>query len=350
MRFEAITTNKHSSCCYTTASPSQLAANSELKTVATQASADEAWMQHDPKCMGFVKAAAWVYWEQNQAAQCERARLGAVQAPEPSIDDVIDTVMKFLRCRLDEHGHPMADKLLKAEPYSDNWVRFWIMPPEDANQLHYQGFRHAFHGSRFDCLYSILWSRRLLPSKDKALDKVFFFDHRPGMDIARWNTKWVDLRGDGIYYGVMFEAMVDSSQSAHAIQEPGIVYLTAVWVRACTWRKLLPKQYVQPQWEPRNEVKPIPYDEVLQCFQPPDLARGIADAAADAAAKPPPISQPSPLSQPPPPSQLGQDHTGHKTGHTIGQAPTSQSHTTGQDPARQSPVGQGAPEVRPAAK
>ena len=109
-------------------------------------------MQHDPKCAGSRKAAVWVNSASYPAALYEKVPIGALPAPAPTTDSIIDTVRKFMECRPDAHGRPMAGKLLESESFQGNWVRFWIMPREDANDMHHAQFRNAFHGSSFECL------------------------------------------------------------------------------------------------------------------------------------------------------------------------------------------------------
>jgi len=55
----------------------------------------------------------------------------------------------------------MADTLLQAESFENNWVRF---ERADQPQAPVGGLELALHTTRFECWYSILYSMQLLPS------------------------------------------------------------------------------------------------------------------------------------------------------------------------------------------
>ena len=76
---------------------------------------------------------------------------------------------------------------------------------------------------------------------------VYFFDTDLRSKSVSSYTRYVDFRRDGIFYGPLFEAMVDRErrvspgQGKHTdqwIQRPDSFKLTALWVQGCHWRNL----------------------------------------------------------------------------------------------------------------
>lgn len=130
-------------------------------------------MRHDPLCTGSRKTATWETWNK-KVAQVHRERMWRLELPQviPNFC-VADTVRKFLQCRTGPDGRPMADVLGEAEQFAGNWVRFRILLPEMDVQVTASNTCIALHGTRFECLYSILFGRQLLPSWSHELGQYF---------------------------------------------------------------------------------------------------------------------------------------------------------------------------------
>jgi len=99
------------------------------------------------------------------------------------------------------------------------------------------------------------WSSELGHDLFPEAPGIYMYSLQGNRDWAEWETKWTDLRRDGIHYGVMVEAMVDprsrtrrKQNTRHLIQMPGSVHITAVWVCGRDWRDLESGHLVQPPW------------------------------------------------------------------------------------------------------
>ena len=235
-------------------------------------------MRYDPLCCGCAKG-TFMTWKQFREHNHHFDR----HAP---VINVTDTVMCFLQQRVGPDRRPMSDSVLQFTRYNHNWVRLAIEPPEILAQLELngkeRGMARAFHGTRFQCLYSILFGRQLIPGPEAP--GVYMYSLMNRHKAERW-MNLAELRDDGVYYGVLVEAIVDTNKqikqrgSNQIIQLPGSVHIVAVWVCARHWTGLNDDDFVQSTWSPEREVAPIPYQEPQ--IAPPRLSGGSAAAAFD---------------------------------------------------------------------
>ena len=230
-------------------------------------------MQYNPNCTGSRAIASCRPWSTPIGQRYDMDQKGALPATPPTFN-IVETVRSFLQCRPDADGHPMS--FVKSEPHAHNWVKFWIVTPEEADYLCSNGYVPVFHSSRIECMYSIILSKQLLPSHYKTLGHVFY-DGKPGVYMypfpqqarSHVHMKWTDLRGDGTFYSVKFEAMAHPTDRIHCrnpdewVQTQGTGHLIAFWVRALHWKELQVVDCVQGLWDPMREVPPIchPYNE-----------------------------------------------------------------------------------------
>jgi len=80
---------------------------------------------------------------------------------------------------------------------------------------------------------------------------------------SRLSMKWTDLRSNGIFYSVMFEAMANPKDRIRCqehldawVQKPHTVHLTGMWERTLNWTELQVGDRVQGQWDPLKAVPP----------------------------------------------------------------------------------------------
>ena len=100
-------------------------------------------------------------------------------------------VMKFFNSRLCPHGRPVSKRLGQVKVCTDGWFCYpWLdfcegeLPIESGRKLHWE---KAWHGCKFEALYSILYHGRLFDSKDVAQGHRYFPDD-PGVYMHKEGT------------------------------------------------------------------------------------------------------------------------------------------------------------------
>ena len=94
------------------------------------------------------------YWGRNGKKILNRLR---PEYPENKCDRTpsIARVKAFLEKRKDRDGQSILDKLGPEEPFPNGW---WKLPVKDPVQLKGNDKTVAWHGTRFDRIYSILYT------------------------------------------------------------------------------------------------------------------------------------------------------------------------------------------------
>ena len=235
-------------------------------------------MQFDLQCQG-----SELTW---RAEQHGRHRDNKFKGP-PAQPNTLQTITRFLHNRnCICCGDPMSCMLLSAHE-DGNWVRFLLMSPSEELIAQDEGYiTKAWHGSRLEMLYFNLMGGNLMqpPEKehswcaypckertytDRAPGAHFYADESFAVSQAESEMTWVELRGDDVYFGIMFEALVDTRL---AVQPPGYIWprsyrwaqprdsyrLLALWVCGSHISTLPQPKYstVGLPWEPKREVNP----------------------------------------------------------------------------------------------
>ena len=130
----------------------------------------------------------------------------------------------------------------------------------------------AFHGCKFESVYSIAYHGKISPSFDRNLGHRFF-DSSPGIYVhsdatkkkAEWYSRYVRLCGDDIFWASVWEVRVDRSRKIPVttcrtdqwVQAEGSVELVALWVRGRHYSELEDCDEVQAAWHPLLEANPM---------------------------------------------------------------------------------------------
>ena len=121
-------------------------------------------MLHDPCCMGSPATLLSVRWDELRKQE-HKAKFGCV----PPAFNIGETVWNFLNLRTGSDGKPLSNKVVKVEEYNDGWVKCWLLPHDTQQTLEHEGWLQGWHGSRFECLYSILFDSQLEASWSRKL-------------------------------------------------------------------------------------------------------------------------------------------------------------------------------------
>jgi hypothetical protein len=126
-----------------------------------------------------------------------------------SVADVA-VVREFLEKRSDPHGNPVSYKLGNAVDEGNGWSR---LPYLDFDAHEEAGLQRAWHGCKFEALYSILFHGRLIESRDPGRtlgDVKGVYMHKDATKgKAEGYGRFVQLCADGIFWAAMWEVRVD---------------------------------------------------------------------------------------------------------------------------------------------
>ena len=171
----------------------------------------------------------------------------------PSAEEVDPTkVMAFFEKRKGPDGRPISELLDAPVPRSSGgWFSCKSREFDErglpANSIAGSEvpaeWETAWHGCKFEALYSIMYQRELIASEDRKQGHRFF-DGKPGIYLdkdglsekAEYYIRFVPLFEDGVFWAAMWEARVDRGQrvtKADAdqwIQRPGSTRLAALWL------------------------------------------------------------------------------------------------------------------------
>ena len=275
-------------------------------------------MLNDPCCIGCPASLVTRRWDQHM-----KQEHNATFGPGIPAFNIGETMLNFLSLRMGSDSKPLSNKVVRMQAYAGGWVKCWLLPEDTRERLKHEGWFQAWHGSRFEFVYSIMYDSQLQPSWSSKLGhQCIYLRRRKNRHISEFTDMTrTDLQADGIFYGPLFEALVDRHQSfkhdAWWIQKLGSVMLSALWVHSSHWSALEEGMPVGGSWCPLREIKPKPFQV------PPLPSDGTAsklDAAAEAHERselpsemvlPPflelallPTLPPGPLSPPLPPTPM----------------------------------------------
>jgi len=206
-----------------------------------------------------------------------------------SLDESLHRVRDFLRMRRDAHGNPILDKLYDFShgARSEGWHRFtWGQYYDDGGDAALplvspgkfgpsSDWQTAWHGCKFEALYSIMYHGRLFASS-VAERGDRFHDSAPGVYVHKDATcaktgnyfRFVPLCRDGVFWAALWEVMVDRADrfpvkgTDQWVQHERSVKLKALWLAGCTYEGMEPGWEVSEVWDPLLEANPFAMDDV----------------------------------------------------------------------------------------
>ena len=130
-------------------------------------------------------------------------------------------------------------------------------------------WKRAWHGSKIEALYSIMYHQEINSSEDAERGHRFL-ENKPGVycfkdelrSKAAYYARYVPLFRDGVFWSVTWELRVDRSrrvslQGSDQWAQPGdAVEIAALWVTGKTWRDMTNASAVQLMWDPLLEANP----------------------------------------------------------------------------------------------
>lgn len=201
-------------------------------------------------------------------------------APRVEINDFLG----FLDKRLGQDGQPVSHKLGVPEPHPDGWWRLpWkafdeaALPKEPLGEWETEAiWMRAWHGTKIEALFSIMYHGRLAASQDtESGDR--FFEGKPGVYVhkdetgekAEYYSRFIPLRRDGVFWSVKWEVMVDRSDRVPLrkigtdqwAQNSRSVRLVALWVCGRTHDSMKDGLSIAECWRPELEANPVSIPE-----------------------------------------------------------------------------------------
>jgi hypothetical protein len=195
-----------------------------------------------------------------------------------------DNISWFFHLRPSSTGAPIANLLGPVEPHPDGWFRCpWLpfekteLPTESSGTHAWHGraeWETAWHGCKFEGLYSIMYRGRLEPSICKSRgDRYLTINGAPALGVylfrsglktkAYQYSRFVQLFGDGTFWNCVWEVRVDRSQRIATsgstdqwVQPAESVLLEAIWFCARSHDELQNGWEVNVRWEPLEEANP----------------------------------------------------------------------------------------------
>ena len=204
----------------------------------------------------------------------------------------IEPVLEFLRVREQANGKPVLDLLdvhnmvqvpvethngMSLETRKGMWFRFpWkafpgvdMLPTKSTSGAGDADWQRAWHGSKLEALYSIMYHGMLAASCSTANGHVFFKD-APGVYAHKDKTahkasdyvRYVPLCQDGQFYATVWELYVDRSDCVRKkktdqwVQKERSVKLAALWVVSLPQNEVPLGYEVTYYWNPLHEANP----------------------------------------------------------------------------------------------
>ena len=208
----------------------------------------------------------------------------------------VNHVIEFLRMRDGSNRKPVGNLLRPPLRFWDGWFCFPLREFKDeADEVRW---KRAWHGCKFEAMYSILYSKKLRQSADKGRGERCLanvsgvYCHKDGTASKAENyMRYVPLFGDGTFWAAKWEVRVDKSTRVKVptttdqwvFPEEG-VRLAALWICGRTANEMVPGAAVSREWDPLEEAHPL---RILS-----SCGTGSLEAVSEAAPKPAPKRQP----------------------------------------------------------
>ena len=181
---------------------------------------------------------------------------------EPTIDCVLD----FFHWRLDRNGVPMSNKLGKPKNQKKGWWRFPMLPIKSPGNSSGEQWNIAWHGTNFECLYSIVYHDEMLESNQKGHMKANLqgvYCHKAGTSGQAENYMvFKDVFSNGQWWGALLELNVNRAVGRTTgdqwVQPAESVIVQGLWVCGRTHEQMIDSSWfwISP-WDPIKEVNPI---------------------------------------------------------------------------------------------
>ena len=195
---------------------------------------------------------------------------GAATTP-PKVD--VGVVLRFLEMRSGPDGLPVSSRLGPPQEREDGWMRLVWHKLRDQERLRLEenGWERAWHGCKFEALYSILYHGKLVESADKTQGDRFL-DGAPGVYVhkdgtsrkAVNHTRYTPLCDNGVFWAAICEVLVDREhhrvqtkrKTDQWVQRGCGVRLVALWLCGRTAKDMQDNVPVAKRWAPELEANP----------------------------------------------------------------------------------------------
>ena len=182
-------------------------------------------------------------------------------------------MLDFLRCRLGCDGAPVLEDLARPEYQGEGWWRCRWLPltEQELHTLVSKGWCRAWHGTKIEAMYSILYHGRVFESRDWDSRGERTLTGAPGVYIHPDETakktetymRWVPLCDDSIFRAVKFELRTDPNHRVKTLRPtdqevyraPG-VRIVALWLGGRTRRQMVHNDHFVSSWDPELEANP----------------------------------------------------------------------------------------------
>ena len=198
--------------------------------------------------------------------------------PIPGAEVDVNRVMEFLEKRFGPEGEPVSRLVGEPEPDGSGWYRLpWLafegensLPATSTSGSGRSDWQRAWHGCKFESLYSIMYHGRLAASRDSG-EGERFFEGAPGVYLHKDGTakkagfymRFVPLCNDGVFWGALWEVWVDREDKVTVpqktdqwVQQERSVRLAALWLAGATYEGMNPGWEVVESWNPKLECNP----------------------------------------------------------------------------------------------
>jgi len=186
----------------------------------------------------------------------------------------ISRILRFLNVRMDADDRPVLQKLGRPVPHDNDWYRLqWLeMSMEEWQKLIAEGWRRAWHGCKFEGLYSILYHNRFIESRSDARGERLL-RNMPGVYVHQDKTfgkaegyaRFVNLFGNNVFYAAKFEVLVNRELGVTKTvatdqwcQPACSVRIVALWICGRTAAAMHDGDAFSPGvWDPSREGNPL---------------------------------------------------------------------------------------------
>ena len=184
----------------------------------------------------------------------------------------VNTILELLRTRLGADGRPVLDLLGPPVAQGDGWTSFARLgfTAEEQASLEEKGWERAWHGCKFEAVYSILYHGQLHESRDQEQGDRFL-SGAPGVYVHKEGTsqkaenyiRFTPLCGDGVFWAAKWELRVDREdrvivprKTDQWVQRARSVHLAALWVCGRAKEDMREGDAVSQRWVPELEANP----------------------------------------------------------------------------------------------
>lgn len=189
----------------------------------------------------------------------------------------IARAIRFLELRHGPDGEPVSKLLGKPTGDGQGFFRFpWSafqgeasLPSISTSGQGRSDWQRAWHGCKFESLYSIMYHGRLAESRDSEQGDRFK-SRAPGVYVHKDGTcrkcsnymRFVPLCRDGVFWGALWEVFVDRSDHVPVqntdqwCQPERSVRLAALWLVGYSYDQMLAGLEVSEVWDPIHECDP----------------------------------------------------------------------------------------------